>query len=451
MSSNRDASALAEAVRLAGVVGEGGAGFPSHVKYDTRVGTVIANGCECEPLLHTDQHIMRTRARDVVRALGAVMGAVGATRGVIALKAKYADAVAALEGPASAAGLELALLDNFYPAGDEHILVHEVTGRTIPPLGLPRDVDALVTNVGTLASVAGALDGAPVTRKALTVTGDVATPMVLDLPLGASMAYALELAGGPTLDDPVFLLGGPMMGRFVESATDLEREVVTKTSGGLIVLPRGHHLHQAASLSPRTMRRRAATACIQCRYCTDLCPRYLVGHGFETHKVMRAFAAGADAAEPTAALQAMLCCECGVCELFSCPMRLSPRRINAWFKAQFRAAGVRYEGPRLVKPEQAALRPLRKLPTGRLAHRAGLGPYLDLHPGFAGAFTPPGVRVPLSQHLGAPAVAVVAPGQRVQAGDLLGDIPAGKLGARVHASIGGMVADVGDHVVIKGD
>jgi len=450
MSNQRDAQTLIDAVRQAGVVGEGGAGFPSHVKFATQVGLVIANGCECEPLLYTDQHIMATRAADVVRALKAVMRAAGASRGVIALKAKYDQATLALQAPAWAEGVELVRLDNFYPAGDEHILVHEVTGRTIPPLGLPKEVDAVVSNVGTLASVAAALEGRPVTRKVLTVTGEVANPVVLDLPLGASMAYALELAGGATAEDPVFLLGGPMMGRFVESREALAGSVVTKTSGGLIVLPRGHFLHEAATLSPQAMQRRAATACIQCRYCTDLCPRYLVGHAFETHKVMRAFAARGVPGAAEGAMQAMLCCECGVCELFSCPMRLSPRRINALLKAEFRAKGVRYEGPREVRPGQSALRPLRKLPTSRLAGKTGIGKYLDLHPGFLGAFTPETVRVPLSQHLGAPAQAVVAPGDRVRAGDVVGEIPAGAMGARVHASIDGIVQETGDCVVIKG-
>jgi len=449
-SGDSRALALQGAVRRAGVVGEGGAGFPAHVKYDTRVGVVIANGCECEPLLYTDQHLMRTRAGEITRALREVMAAVGAERGVVAIKAKYADAARALEGPCSGAGLELALLDNFYPAGDEHILVHEVTGRTIPPLGLPKDVDALVANVGTLASVSSALDGQAVTHKTLTVTGEVARPCVLEAPLGASLAGILEFCGGPATGDPVFLLGGPMMGRFLEDRRALAEAVVTKATGGLIVLPRGHFLHEAATLTPEIMRRRAATACIQCRYCTDLCPRYLVGHSFETHRVMKAFGAGIAPDSARGAEQALLCCECGVCELFSCPMRLSPRRINALFKAAFRERGVGYQGPREVRPAQAALRPYRKIPASRLASKIGLAPYMDIHPEFAGRFTPGEVRIPLRQHIGAPAVAVVAPGDKVAVGDVVGEIPEGALGARIHASIGGVVTETGASVVVKG-
>ena len=443
-----NAPTLIQAVRQAGVVGEGGAGFPAHVKYDTQVGTVIANGCECEPLLYTDQHLIRSSATEIVDAVAALKAATGASRAVVALKAKYVDAIGALRGLAEQAGVELALLDNFYPAGDEQILVHEVTGRTIPPLGLPRDVDALVTNVGTLARVNRALRGEAVTRKALTVTGDVARPGVIEVPIGTSLGRCLELCGGPSVADPVFIKGGPMMGTFIESRKALDQAVVTKTTGGLIVLPHGHHLHQAATLSPEVMRRRAATACIQCRFCTDLCPRYLVGQNFETHRVMKAFGSGIGAAE--GAMQAWLCCECGVCELFSCPMGLSPRRINAMLKAAFRDKGVRYEGPRELRPEQADLRPHRKVPTSRLALKTGLAPYMDLHPEFMGEFGADEVRIPLSQHIGAPALAVVKPGDEVSVGDVIGEIPEKALGARVHASITGRVMHVDSAIVIKG-
>lgn len=444
----QDASTLLQAVRLAGVVGEGGAGFPAHAKFAASVQTVIANGCECEPLLYTDQHVMSTEAEGIVRALYALKAVVGADRAVIAIKAKYAKAAEALDGPAARAGVEIARLDNFYPAGDEHILVYEITGRTIPPLGLPKEVGALVSNVGTLACVSRAMDGHPVTRKTLTVTGEVSMPGVIEAPIGTNLAECLDFCGGPTVGDPVFMLGGPMMGRFVESREALSREVVTKTSGGLIVLPRGHYLHETATLSPEVMRRRAATACIQCRYCTDMCPRHLVGHAFETHRVMRAFSAGGDSLQGVR--QAMLCCECGVCELFSCPMRLSPRRINALFKTSFRERGYRYDGPVEVRPAQAELRPFRKIPATRLAIKIGIAQYLDIHPEFLGGLCPKQVRIPLGQHIGAPARLVVSPGDEVRAGDVIGEIPEGALGARVHASIAGVVTRADDSVVIKG-
>ncbi len=434
-------------IRDAGVVGEGGAGFPAHVKYATSVETVIANGCECEPLLYSDQYIMQNHAPEIVRALKAVVNATGASRGVIAIKRKYTGAAKAFRNCMDDASLELAQLDNFYPAGDEHILVHEVTGQTIPPLGLPKEVGALVANVGSLYSVNEAMDARPVTHKVVTVTGEVESPGVIRVPIGTRVADCIKQCGGTATDDPVYVMGGPMMGRFLDAPQDLDQAVVTKISGGIIVLPRGHYLHECATLSLEVMRKRAATACIQCRLCTDLCPRYLVGHSFETHKVMRAFGGGEDAA--MGAMQALLCCECGVCELFSCPMRLSPRRINAALKGLFSEQGVSYEGLREVRPQQSALRDYRKIPVPRLAIKLGISGYMDIHPDYAGAFEPDVVMIPLSQHIGVPAAAVVKVGDRVRVGDVIGEIPENVLGARVHASISGTVVQVSGSVTIE--
>jgi Na+-translocating ferredoxin:NAD+ oxidoreductase RnfC subunit len=444
-----DKQTLIRSIRDAGVVGEGGAGFPTHVKYDARVQTVIANGCECEPLLYTDQHIMAHHAPEIVRALEAVMAAMEAERGIIAIKRKYAAIAERMTEAIAGTGIELAQLDNFYPAGDEHILVHELLGRTIPPLGLPKDVGAVVSNVGTLLSVSNALDGKPVTHRVLTVTGEVGRPGVWRVPIGTRIAECIEQSGGASVSDPVYVIGGPMMGRFLDDPAAMAAAVVTKTTGGVIVLPRGHYLHQMATLSVHAMQRQAAAACIQCRYCTDLCPRHNIGHGFETHRVMRAFGGGVDTA--MGALQAALCSECGVCELFACPMRLSPRRINAMFKAKFKQEGVHYSGPREVLEDQSVLNAFRKVPVSRLAIKLDLAAYMDLHPEFRGGYTPGTVAIPLHQSLGAPAESKVKIGAAVQAGDLIGEVPPGKLGARVHASIAGVVTEAGASISIKGN
>jgi len=228
----------------------------------------------------------------------------------------------------------------------------------------------------------------------------------------------------------------------------MRRTVITKTGGGLIVLPRGHYLHRMATLTVHEMQKQAGAACIQCRYCTDLCPRHNIGHGFETHRVMRAFGGGVDTA--MGVLQASMCSECGVCELFACPMRLSPRRINAMFKAKFKQEGLKYEGPRGIVESQSILNSFRKVPTTRLAIKLDLLKYMDLHPEDGGEFAPGSVRIPLHQHTGAPAVARVRAGETVNVGDLIGEIPESALGARVHASLSGTVTDVGSAISIEG-
>lgn len=437
--------AFVAAVKAAGIVGEGGAGFPAHVKYASDADTVIANGCECEPLLHTDHHIMSCEGAAVLRGLRALADVAGASRAVLALKKKHTDLIPVLREAAVSLGLELFLLEDFYPAGDEQVLVREVTGRSVPPLGIPLNVGAVVANVGTLAKVDAALGGngmaLPVTRKVLTVTGEVARPGVMGAPIGAGLAECLALAGGALPREPVFVIGGPMMGRVVEGLEALDKESVTKTSGGLIALPAGHPLHRNATQDVAVMRRRAASACIQCRFCTDLCPRFLIGHPFETHRVMRAFAAKAEMEAEAGALAA-LCCECGVCEQYACPMALSPRRINQAVKAGMREHNKQYQGTRAIREASSAWREYRKIPLPRLAARLGIAGYMPLATPYLGEVTPARVAVALRQHLGAPAVPVVREGDRVRPGDLVGEIPDKALGARVHASIAGVVTRV---------
>ena len=160
------AERIREAVRLAGVVGAGGAGFPTHVKLQASVDTVIANGAECEPLLACDKAAMQHHAELVLRGLSLVREATGADRAVVALKSRKAAILEPLRRAAEAVGAEVRLLDDVYPAGDEQVLVHEVTGRIVPESGLPLQVGCVVGNVITLMWVARAVDqGAAVTER----------------------------------------------------------------------------------------------------------------------------------------------------------------------------------------------------------------------------------------------------------------------------------------------
>ena len=212
-----------------GIVGAGGGGFPTAVKLGTRVPLVIANAAECEPLLHKDKELLHHLSEPFLRGMLAAMEMVGAPQGVIGIKEKYHDIIAAMEQQAPS-NIRVATLPDSYPAGDEFILVHIVTGRVIPPGGLPKDVDAMVANVETLMNIG--LDQ-PVTQKYLTVAGAVRNPITLRVPIGITIGEVIEAAGGATVDDFSVLLGGVMMAK---PAAGLDVPV-TKTTGGIIVLP----------------------------------------------------------------------------------------------------------------------------------------------------------------------------------------------------------------------
>ena len=166
-----------------GVVGAGGGGFPTEAKLKAQVPLVIVNGAECEPLLHKDKELLRHEAGAMLAGLKTVMDRVGASEGVVGVKNKYDDVLRALQ-PVLPAGTRTFPLSDSYPAGDEFILVHDVTGRVIPPGGLPKDVGALVVNVETLVNVG---HGRPVTHKYLTVAGAVREPVTLRVPVGTSI------------------------------------------------------------------------------------------------------------------------------------------------------------------------------------------------------------------------------------------------------------------------
>ena len=420
-----------------GIVGAGGGGFPAAVKFKTKVSLVIVNAAECEPLLHKDKELLHHHSEPFLRGLQVAMKIVGAREAAIGIKEKYHEIIAALELSVPP-GVRVVPLPDVYPAGDEFILVHLVTGRVIPPGGLPKDVDVAVSNVETLINIG--LDQ-PVTHKYLTVAGAVQTPVTLRVPVGITIGEVIEAAGGATVSDIGVLLGGVMMAKPAESL-DLP---VTKTTGGIIVLPASHKLIERHNAPMIQVNRIGRSACDQCRFCTEFCPRFLLGHPIQPHRAMQSlgFATGVDAMVAT-----LYCCECNLCSLYACPEDLDPKNVCVQAKPLARERGLTFKGdPATITPHPLA--EFRRVPMRRLIARLGLGEFNNVGPLVDHSFSPHKVKILLKQHAGAPAVPVVKCGDRVRVGDLLAVPPEGKLGARVHASIDGVVRVTGDAVFIE--
>jgi len=399
---------------------------------------LIANAAECEPVLVTDQWVMFAHASEIAEALRAVGEAVGARRVVFAVKHKYAPQIAAI-GPFlhGSPRIELFEIGDFYPAGDEHVLVHEVTGRVVPEGGIPLEVGVVVQNVATLLGIHAAMRGLPVIEKHVTVAGEVARPGVYIAPIGTPARDLIAAAGGTTRADVAFIEGGPMMGTVF---ADLSRPVTKTTSGFLVVPAVDGVASRLSSTDAREIGRGMATCC-GCRMCTDLCPRALLGHRIAPHLAMRAIDGSGETPRELLAMSA-LCSLCGVCESWSCPMGLSPRRVFKVFKG--RAAAQKLAPSLRNTPDHALERQAwARVPKQRLSQRLGLYHYTPPGTGtFVRVPPPASVCIPLKQHVGAPALPVVKPGDRVRAGDLAAEIPPGALGARVHASMDGVVTAV---------
>ncbi|MEG1942175.1 MAG: 4Fe-4S dicluster domain-containing protein [Angelakisella sp.] len=445
---------LLDQIFEAGVVGCGGAGFPTHAKLSAKVDYLLLNGAECEPLLRTDRYLMRHRADEIVAAAVKVKAQVSAPSCVIALKKSYTQEIAALEGAIArqSAPITLHTMESFYPAGDEQVIVCEVTGRVVPPAGIPLDVGCVVSNVATMSAIYDAMQGTAFTQKYLTVTGAVASPAMVLAPVGTPLADCIALAGGADCGDYMVISGGPMMGRPM-TMEQLKGETVTKTTSGLIVLPMESHGAMQHQISIEHMLNRARSACIQCSFCTQLCPRHLLGHPLEPHKIMRKLAMATDLEqilEDEDVRRAQLCCECGICELYACPMQLQPRRVNSMLKKKLAEKGVRYpKGEGVLTPD--AERDNRKSPTQRVAARAGASPWYHTEIDELKTAKPMRVSLSLRQNIGAPSQPVVKAGDRVSVGQLIAKCPEGKLGAQLHASIDGRVTEVTDKIEIEGD
>ena len=222
---------LTETIKAAGIVGAGGAGFPTHVKLDAKAECLIVNAAECEPLIETDKYLCRTCAPQIIQAVLAVKEHLGAGRAVIALKGKYEQEIGALSEAirATAAPVEIFRMGTFYPAGDEQTMVQQVTGRSVPERGLPLDVGCVVDNVGTMLNIYDALQGRPVVDKYLSVVGEVKEPVMLHVPIGTPVIDCVR-AAEPQLADYALILGGPMMGRQLTGADEIRGAVVTKTT-----------------------------------------------------------------------------------------------------------------------------------------------------------------------------------------------------------------------------
>jgi Na+-translocating ferredoxin:NAD+ oxidoreductase RnfC subunit len=314
----------------------------------------------------------------------------------------------------------------------------------VPVGGIPLDVKTVVSNVATLVNIAGALDNKPVTEKTITVSGAVKNSVTLEVPIGTPISALIEAAGGfesGSAADYEVLLGGPLMGFTAGSLKD----PVTKITGGLLPLPKGHKLLSYKRVDMNRQLKLARAVCCQCSFCTQLCPRAALGLGVAPHKAMRSLSA-----QRVNLLgnnnSFFSCCECGICTYYACNFGLSPSMVMGNFKKALTEEGVKPKkeknGP--VDPGLAT----KKIPQKRILSRLSLLKYDRDAPLIPFTVRVPELCIPLKMHIGAPCKAAVEKGAVVTKGTVIG-IPQG-LGALIHAPLNGTVADVtSDAVIIR--
>ena len=426
---------LTDKIFNAGVVGSGGAGFPSHIKAGSKTEFVLANGAECEPLIHKDYELMVNFPGEIVTGMELVIESTSAKKGYFGIKSKNANAIEAIRNQLSGSRIEITELGDFYPSGDEYELVYAATKRLIPPAGIPLDVGCVVNNVETFYNVAKASEGKPVTEKFVCVAGAVNNPSSFFAPVGISFKEIIEHAGGSLVKNPGVFIGGIMMGNLTFDLDD----VVTKTTTGLIILPADHYLIKRKNQPPQNWHRIGKSACDQCSYCTEFCPRYLLGYEVQPHKVMRSLGFTKTGANVWNQM-AELCCSCGLCTLYACPEDLYPKEACDKAKSEMRVEGIKFVQTKPVKVHP--IKEGRRVPLKQLIKRLNVQDYNAEAPFNKNIPDTSSVKILLKQHIGETAVPIVKIGDKVTKGTLIGQTPDGKLGANVHASISGMVSQV---------
>lgn len=295
---------IREIVKEAGIVGLGGAGFPTHVKLtpkdENAIDYVIVNGAECEPYLTSDYRMMMEEPERLVGGLKVMLALFDNAKGVIGVENNKPEAIAKLtELVKDEPRIEVCPLQTKYPQGGERMLIYAITGRQINSAMLPADAGCIVDNVDTVISIYNAVcESTPLIRKIVTVTGDaVAEPQNFNVKLGTNYRELLEAAGGFKTEPEKMISGGPMMGQALYSL-DIP---VAKTSSALTCFTKD----QVAAEAP--------TPCIRCGKCVSACPEFLV-----PQKMMAA--AERNDCETFEKLNGMECCECGSCT-FVCPAK----------------------------------------------------------------------------------------------------------------------------------
>ncbi|MFO7941799.1 MAG: electron transport complex subunit RsxC [Bacillota bacterium] len=253
-------------IREAGIVGMGGAAFPSHVKYSPPEGvvldTIIINGCECEPFLTCDDRLMIEEAEEIVFGLEAIIKSTGAKRGVIGIENNKPQAIESMRSAVEGTDFEVEVVKTKYPEGAERQLIRVITGREVPSGKLPLDIGVVVNNVATAAAIARAIKtGMPSIERVVTVAGDVVErPANLRVRIGTPIRELFEYCGGFTEAPSVLIAGGPMMGHAI---ADLDMPVVKSTCGIL-------------ALSSSVVSYEEEEPCIRCGRCLDVCPVYMM-------------------------------------------------------------------------------------------------------------------------------------------------------------------------------
>ena len=416
----------------AGIVGAGGAGFPTYAKLSNEADLLCVNCSECEPLMYTDFILNREEMAKIVKGAELIMAATNIKHTYLAIKVHRAEALGYADGQVLGENVSIKYLPSVYPIGDEIGLIYETTGRLIKAGNLPITAGVIVMNAETVYNAHEAIvSGKPLVEKWLTIAGDIPEKFTLKVPLGMRVSDIFKQLGIKVDSDHVIIDGGPSMG----SISSPDRAVIKKTTKSILILPKTTRCVENKQSNIDDMLRRAASACCGCTRCTEMCPRYQLGYPLEPHKLIRAALNSAAEDYPELIATASLCCSCGVCAEVCC-QDISPKDVILNLKKILAKNKIKFVADKdyPVNPD----RPYRMIKSSKWKDMLGVLKFDSIPTYIPKKLTAQRVEIPTSQHIGAPSVPCVNVGDRVNEGDMIATAGQG-LSVPQYASISGKV------------
>ena len=382
---------------------------------DKNIHTVILNCAQYEPLVHTQTLLLNEYAREIIRTFAKIGENFKSENIIVGIGKAEEDTIELLEDVVSDyPSVQLKVFDGAYPAGDEYVLTYELTGQIIAADSSPIDEGIAVFNVESVYNMYLRLEkGTHETHKWVSVLGEVENPVTLRVPIGTKALDVVKKAGNITCEKPVYLIGGPMSGKPGTKYTRIDN-----TTDAIIVLPEDHQVIYNKKTNSSIELKRAMSSCCNCMRCTELCPRFLLGHPVDPHGFIRA-ASYKDMGNVDKFLNTMFCSSCGLCEMYSCIQGLSPKLLMTEYKKGLRENGITEHHSPMDKVNDD--RKYRKISIKRLTSRLALSRYDKLTSLKETSWTDSSIKIELNSDSECPVKTLVSLNDLVTEGQMIAE------------------------------
>lgn len=428
-------------MKTSGIIGAGGAGFPTHCKLTDGIDTVLVNAVECEPLVYTDYMLLKKYFEYIVKGAKKFLELMDGKEVVIAIKEHTAFKLNINNNyDLKFKNIKIKILPNIYPMGDEIITIYQALDRIVPPGQLPSSVGVVVINAETAYNIHNFFDNnEPVVKKWITINGNIKNNYVLSIETYTSVKKVFEALNIIIPKDHSVIDGGPMMGNIIDENT----AIINKKTKSLLILPNNIPIMEGKRVNVDRSVKLTSSACCQCTMCTDLCPRHLLGYPIAPHKTLLSVVNN----DVNNLLTASLCSQCGICQSIACTQGLNPNVTMNAVKQSLAKNRLSYKSD--IPTTVNINRDFRMVPSKRLKQRIGVYCYDNKDPIYINnlLIKQNEFYINLNDHIGKPAIPIVTINDKVIKNQMIAKADTG-ISAAVHSPINGYVKFIDDKKII---